>query len=328
MRLTGDLSALLLVLVVVVVGAAIWLAKHADRPGPSRADTIVEIAPGDDVRHIALDLEKQGVIDDALLFEIFVLSRGKGGALRAGEYEMPAQVSIRGALALLTEGAAIARRLTVPEGLTSAQVAALVAARGRAGRYARRNAGGRQPASRDLPLHQGRFPRRHRRADAGTGARDAGDAVGGACGGPAVRHAGGSGGARLHRREGDGAQRRAGAGRRGVRQPPAPRHEAAIGPDRDLRRDGGPRPARPRPDARRPSPSTARGTPISIPDCRRDRSPIPARRRWKRRCTRWRPKTSISSPTAAAATPSRARSKSTAANVARWREIERERGDG
>lgn len=128
MRLIGDFSALLLVFVVVVVGASVWLAKHADRPGPSRADTIVEIAPGDGVRHIALDLEKQGVIDDALLFEIFVLSRGQGGALRAGEYEMPAQVSIRGALALLTEGTAIARRLTVPEGLTSAEVATLLAA--------------------------------------------------------------------------------------------------------------------------------------------------------------------------------------------------------
>ena len=56
---------------------------------------------------------------------------------------------------------------------------------------------------------------------------------------PAVRDARGGPHARLDRRQGDRGRGRAREGRRGVRQPAAPRHAAAGRPDGDLRPDRG-----------------------------------------------------------------------------------------
>jgi UPF0755 protein len=53
---------------------------------------------------------------------------GRAGALKAGEYEFAAAISPRAAADLLMSGRIVQHRLTVPEGLTSAEVAALVAA--------------------------------------------------------------------------------------------------------------------------------------------------------------------------------------------------------
>ena len=138
MRLIGDFITLIIVLVVVAGGAGVWLTRAADRPGPSQQATVVEIAEGQGVREIARTLVAQGVLDHALAFEIFALLRGGAGALRAGEYEMPAGIGVRGAVALLAEGAAtVARRITVPEGFTSTEaVARIMAADGLEGEIA------------------------------------------------------------------------------------------------------------------------------------------------------------------------------------------------
>ena len=129
MRPIGDLITLALVLAAAAVGGNIWLSHHAERPGPLAAPAVVDIAPGSNVRAVARLLEARGVVDSALLFELYARLRGEAGALRAGEYEMPAQVALAAALARIAGGAAVVRRITVPEGLTSAQVAALLRAR-------------------------------------------------------------------------------------------------------------------------------------------------------------------------------------------------------
>ncbi len=128
MRLIGDLVTLAFVLVVLVGGAGIWLTKRAELPGPLQHDMIVEIPAGRGVKEIARSLEAQGVIDSAALFETLVLLRGAGGALRAGEYRMPAGIGTGDVVTLLTEGDPVVRRITVPEGLTSAEAVALVMA--------------------------------------------------------------------------------------------------------------------------------------------------------------------------------------------------------
>ena len=52
----------------------------------------------------------------------------EGRGLRAGEYVFPAGISAEGVVGLLRSGRTVVRRITVPEGLTSAQIVALLAA--------------------------------------------------------------------------------------------------------------------------------------------------------------------------------------------------------
>lgn len=129
MRLLNDLITLALVLAAAAVGGNVWLSRAAERPGPLAEAAVVDIAPGANVRAVARLLEARGVVDSAFLFEVYARLRGEAGALRAGEYEMPAGVALAGALARIAGGEAVVRRLTVPEGLTSAQIAALLDAR-------------------------------------------------------------------------------------------------------------------------------------------------------------------------------------------------------
>ena len=118
---------------------------------------------------------------------------------------------------------------------------------------------------------------------------------------------------RLHRGEGDGPRRRAHPGRRRLHQPPHEAHEAAVGPDHRLRarrRQGQPRPAAScaaRSRRRRPT------TPMWSKACLRARSPIPAGPRSRPWPIRRGPRSSTSSPTVPAATPSPRATNSTSA---------------
>ena len=101
-----------------------------NRSGPLANPTVLIIGKGSSVARIADRLARAGVIGNALLFRIGVRAEGIDGALRAGEFEFPARVSMRQAAAILVSGETVKRRLTVAEGLTTAQVLALIAATG------------------------------------------------------------------------------------------------------------------------------------------------------------------------------------------------------
>jgi UPF0755 protein len=117
----------LLVVLAVIAGIAAWQARQVYlTPGPlPEARTIV--IPRGGIEGIATALERQGVISDTRGFAIAAwLTRGQG-ALRSAEYTFPAHASLADVLDVLREGKPVQRRLTIPEGLTSRQIAALVA---------------------------------------------------------------------------------------------------------------------------------------------------------------------------------------------------------
>lgn len=102
------------------------------KPGPLSDSSTVVIPAGSGVQAIGRQLAQAGVIDQALVFALG--ARLEGGALKAGEYVFPAGLSAKGAVDLLQSGKTVVRRFTVPEGWTSAQVvAALAGAEGLAG---------------------------------------------------------------------------------------------------------------------------------------------------------------------------------------------------
>jgi UPF0755 protein len=123
------LFALLLVLAVGLAGgAAYWGFQKFHEPGPAAADTTIVIERGLGVRAIADKLADAGVIADPLVFSAGVRVYGEEQPLQAGEYLFPARLSMRQVMEQMIDGATIVHRLTIPEGLTSAEIVALVAA--------------------------------------------------------------------------------------------------------------------------------------------------------------------------------------------------------
>ncbi len=118
------------VLIGIAAGAAfLWLDQSYRAPGPAPADIIVEIPRGEGVRAISRRLAEAGVIaQPPLVFAVSLRLFGGDRPLRAGEYAFPAALSMAEVVAQLQEGRVLVRRLTVPEGLTVAQVLQLVAA--------------------------------------------------------------------------------------------------------------------------------------------------------------------------------------------------------
>jgi UPF0755 protein len=105
-----------------------WLFHDMTAPGPLTQARTVVIPPHTGLAGVAALLAQRGVIRHALPFEIAARLSGNGSSLLAGEYEFPAGTSALAATDILTSGKTVEHRLTIPEGLTSAQIVALVRA--------------------------------------------------------------------------------------------------------------------------------------------------------------------------------------------------------
>ncbi len=120
--------AFVLVLAALAGGAAFyapaWLKGQMQAPGPtSQAQTFV-VEPGQPARSVLTRLESAGVIRSELLARLVL--RLEPRAFKAGEYELPAQASMKQVFDILTNGRSRSYSVTIPEGLTSKQIVALL----------------------------------------------------------------------------------------------------------------------------------------------------------------------------------------------------------
>jgi UPF0755 protein len=107
-------------------GAGYWLYRDAQVAGPLAEARTLVIPAHTGIEGIAELLAAQGVIRHKLAFELVARLSGRGTALKAGEYEFPAATSAIQTLDILAGGKTVKHRLTIPEGLTSAEIVALV----------------------------------------------------------------------------------------------------------------------------------------------------------------------------------------------------------
>src|SRR5437660_1164927 len=113
--------------VVAVLGAAgYWLYREAEGPGPLAEARTLVILPKSGIGAIGDLLADKGVIRHGSVFQLAAGLSARGSALKAGEYEFPAHVSVLQALEIIAAGRMVKHRLMVPEGLTTAEVLALV----------------------------------------------------------------------------------------------------------------------------------------------------------------------------------------------------------
>ncbi|MCH7554943.1 MAG: endolytic transglycosylase MltG [Proteobacteria bacterium] len=118
--------AFLILLAVLGAGALLWGNQQFKRPGPSAEDRVVVLPRGAGLGDISRRLASAGVIDRPWLFLMGVRLAGASRGLQAGEFLFTAGLSAEGVMNHLLTGRPVARRLTVPEGMTSRDVIALI----------------------------------------------------------------------------------------------------------------------------------------------------------------------------------------------------------
>jgi UPF0755 protein len=119
---------LLLAVIIAAAGVVAWGWRDFNAPGPLAAKQIAVIPHGVGLQGIAAQLADAGIIRHPWVFVAGTTLSGRLGTFRAGEYEFPAAVSPRDVAELLASGKVVRHRLTIPEGLTSAEIVALLKA--------------------------------------------------------------------------------------------------------------------------------------------------------------------------------------------------------
>jgi UPF0755 protein len=124
----SSLSQLSVVFSLVLVGAFVGMAGFVAvllaerRPGPLAEDKVVILTREDDDGPIAGQLEKAGVVESATLFSVMSILDGRRSALKRGEYDFHAGISMREVEDLLARHRVVRHKLSIPEGLTSEQI--------------------------------------------------------------------------------------------------------------------------------------------------------------------------------------------------------------
>lgn len=116
----------LLVLAAVIGGAVAWFLHAYRAPGPLAAPATLVVERGSGLSVIAAQLEEAGVVANRWVFLAGSVLDGGDHTLKAGEYAFPAGISPAEAADLLARGSNVTHKITLPEGLTSAEILALL----------------------------------------------------------------------------------------------------------------------------------------------------------------------------------------------------------
>ena len=100
-------------------GAWWWTGRPLPLPASPYA---FDVRPGASLGAVARDLAGAGVLPDARILVAYARLAGVDRAIKAGNYELPAGITLRELLARLTQGDVTQTALTVVEGTTFADL--------------------------------------------------------------------------------------------------------------------------------------------------------------------------------------------------------------
>lgn len=127
-NVTANAMTILIVVCIAAAGAAIWAINSFSAPGPLSAPKLVVLERGLSLKSASEVLERDGAISNAAIFRMGAQYQGVEADLKFGEYEIPAAASMKEVLDIVVSGRSIQYRVTVAEGLTSWEVAELLRA--------------------------------------------------------------------------------------------------------------------------------------------------------------------------------------------------------
>ncbi|NCF48305.1 MAG: endolytic transglycosylase MltG [Bacteroidetes bacterium] len=121
-------SVLLIAVPVTVLIAAVFGGYFAveryilKAEGPHKTDVFVTIAPGDGHSTVRWTLARAGVINELYHYDAARIIKGRDFIPKEGEFKIPAKASLNETMRIIHFGQSHQRRLTVIEGIRSAQV--------------------------------------------------------------------------------------------------------------------------------------------------------------------------------------------------------------
>jgi UPF0755 protein len=132
-RFTSGVMTLTLVAMILMGGGVLWFVHEFEKPGPLTVSRTLGIPRGEGPIEIAAQLEREGIITNRWVFVAghytrSLMKRARPQHLKAGEYEFKAATSLAQVHATLVEGKSILSKITLPEGLTSAQIVERISA--------------------------------------------------------------------------------------------------------------------------------------------------------------------------------------------------------
>ena len=103
----------------------VWLRMQLEQPGPALAQQTLLVPRGNGLTEIAEQMQEAGLIRSPWLLIAEAWLTGKT-RLQAGEYAFPPKISMAAALEMMAQGHVVIRRVTVPEGLSTAEILELL----------------------------------------------------------------------------------------------------------------------------------------------------------------------------------------------------------
>ena len=126
MRFLKTLFALIIVFAIIGGGAAaygwFWLQGKVAEPGPMEKEVEFTIESGEGLASVATRLQRDGLIVDKRVLRVQARLDDVENEIKAGSYVVPGHASVAEILEQLVDGDVIEYRLTIPEGLTTAQI--------------------------------------------------------------------------------------------------------------------------------------------------------------------------------------------------------------
>ena len=118
------------ILLLLAGGFCAWYALFVTTPAPGSGTVTVAIPRGAGVRRIGALLAEHDLIRNDIRFLVLARITHAGTRLQAGEFSIPRGLRPAEVLELLTRGKAVQHPVTIPEGLTMEEVAAVFADKG------------------------------------------------------------------------------------------------------------------------------------------------------------------------------------------------------
>ncbi len=112
-----------LVLATLAICAAGLIGKYwFEKTGPLKTSQTIMIEEGNSVAQIARKLKAGGVIDNDMIFRLWVRAHNAQASLKAGEYLFTPQMSMFDVMNTIRSGKGVLYKVSLPEGLTVYQV--------------------------------------------------------------------------------------------------------------------------------------------------------------------------------------------------------------
>ena len=108
--------------ILILLQVYVWCVQA----GPLMQTAYIRVERGTSLSMLADGLQKEGVINHALVFKIIARFSGLSQKLRAGEYKFEPKISLWNVMQKIAKGDVFYRKITLPEGLTNVEISKIL----------------------------------------------------------------------------------------------------------------------------------------------------------------------------------------------------------